>query len=308
MLLCYAVLNGRGSLLWWVIWLLAMRTHLPPPPKNKPAEMRGADYTAQPPRQLAEQLAQAQTRGGRQLGYVVVTRPVRQGRLRLALEEVLSMQLEAEGYGDSAAAAAAVGSRSLPPVAEREELALPGGGPLAPPSRAGSAAAPLPGAPGDALNPAVLLGLVGSDPSSCDDASRWAPRTSSSSPAVLFFGCPGFRGPFGCMARPLASACFDRLNQGTSCPSAHPSSPPPAHTYTHATHPPHPPSHDHACSLGSRASSSSNLRCAGSALIRAAASYTHLEAVAAAAAAPLRLLLAEDNAINMKVRVAPYWG
>ncbi|GAX73158.1 hypothetical protein CEUSTIGMA_g611.t1 [Chlamydomonas eustigma] len=32
--------------------------------------------------------------GGRQLGYVIVTRPVRQGRLMLALEEILAMQLE----------------------------------------------------------------------------------------------------------------------------------------------------------------------------------------------------------------------
>ncbi len=30
----------------------------------------------------------------RQLGYVTVTRPVRQGRLKLALEEVLMMQLD----------------------------------------------------------------------------------------------------------------------------------------------------------------------------------------------------------------------
>lgn len=54
-----------------------------------------------------------------------------------------------------------------------------------------------------------------------------------------------------------------------------------------------------ASSLGSRASSSSNLRCAGSTLVRSKHSYSCM--ADAAAAAPLRMLLVEDNAINMKV-------
>lgn len=52
---------------------------------------------AQPPRALTNSLHQQhppeEEGPRRQLGYVVVTRPVRQGRLRLALEEVLSMEV-----------------------------------------------------------------------------------------------------------------------------------------------------------------------------------------------------------------------
>jgi hypothetical protein len=202
----------------------ALRIGLPPPPSAAFSEasvlsdMRDTGQAAQPPRILAEQLAQAQAPGQRQLGYAVVTRPVRQGRLRLALEEVLSMQLEPEST-------AAAGKQPASTAGEADNSS----GELSTGATAGSpaaAAAVLPGAAGDAMSPAVLLGLDkrGEDPASGDDAS----------------------------------------------------------------------------SLGSRASSSSNLRCAGATLVRATTSTQHLEAVAASNA-PLRLLLAEDNAINMKV-------
>ena len=67
-------------------------------------DMRPGDAVARPPKALVESLEE---RGGRQLGYVVITRPVRQGRLRLALEEVLTMQLdplEAQQHSRHAAA------------------------------------------------------------------------------------------------------------------------------------------------------------------------------------------------------------
>ncbi|KAK9807567.1 hypothetical protein WJX72_002975 [[Myrmecia] bisecta] len=54
---------------------------------------RGPPVSAQPPKALAEEVQKSMP-GGRQLGYVIVTRPVRQGRLKLALEEVLVSQLE----------------------------------------------------------------------------------------------------------------------------------------------------------------------------------------------------------------------
>lgn len=43
------------------------------------------DLAAQPSRALTEEMIKPHSR---QLGYVAVTRPVRQGRLKLALEEV----------------------------------------------------------------------------------------------------------------------------------------------------------------------------------------------------------------------------
>ena len=173
------------------------------------AEVRGAGLAAQPPRMLAERLAQAQVPGQRQLGYVVVTRPVRQGRLRLALEEVLSMQL------DSSSTISGDGGGQVAPSA------APSGAP------SGAAAA---SAGAGSVDPLGLLGLGAHSEG---------------------FGCgPG--------SEDAASS-----------------------------------------SLGSRASSSSNLRCAGATLVRATTSSTHL--ADAAAGAPLRLLLAEDNAINMKV-------
>jgi hypothetical protein len=159
---------------------------------------------------LAEQLAQAQAPGQRQLGYVVVTRPVRQGRLRLALEEVLSMQLDSSTSSSD------------------------GGGQAAPTAAPSCAAAASSGA---GVDPLGLLGLGGHGEVVCGPGSEDAASSS----------------------------------------------------------------------LGSRASSSSNLRCAGATLVRATTSSTHL-ADAAAAGAPLRLLLAEDNAINMKVGSTQVWG
>ncbi|BDA47022.1 probable sensor histidine kinase GacS [Coccomyxa sp. Obi] len=57
-----------------------------------PLIAKAAVTTAQPPLALNADCVRAQN--GRQLGYVVVTRPARQGRLKLALEEVLSMQVD----------------------------------------------------------------------------------------------------------------------------------------------------------------------------------------------------------------------
>lgn len=175
----------------------AQPASLPPP---------SGQLSAQPPRQLTEQLSAARRAPDqRQLGYVVVTRPLRQGRMRLALEEVLNMTMD-----------------PTPADSESSQVSRGGGGGAA----AGAPGGPAPGAPAlDPYSPAALLGL-GSDSDTADISS-----------------------------------------------------------------------------VGSRASSSSNLRCA-STLMRTTASYGHLADVAAAAAggsAPMRLLLAEDNAINMKV-------
>lgn len=129
------------------------------------ADLRSGDVAAQPPRMLQERLALPQAPGQRQLGYVVVTRPVRQGRLRLALEEVLSMQMDAPDCtaqlttpcGDTAGTGVGV--------------CVPAGA-----GAAGTAAA---GCGADALSPSALLGL-GSDGGS-EGASSLGSRTSSCS-------------------------------------------------------------------------------------------------------------------------------
>lgn len=54
------------------------------------------DLAARPPRALQQAMCQASSR---QLGYVAVTRPVRQGRLKVALEELLTMSLGTQGMG-----------------------------------------------------------------------------------------------------------------------------------------------------------------------------------------------------------------
>jgi len=67
---------------------------------------RSTPVAAQLPKELID--AARQPPGGRRaLGYVVVTRPVRQGRLRLALEEVLAMEVDHEPAGPVAGAGAA---------------------------------------------------------------------------------------------------------------------------------------------------------------------------------------------------------
>lgn len=181
-------------------------------------DLRGGGVAAQPPRMLQERLAAAHATGARQLGYVVVTRPLRQGRLRLALEEVLCMQLDPPPPAQALGAFGRAGSADAGAAGDAG-TAAPGG-------TAAAAAGAAAGAPPADVSPAALLGLAGSD--------------------------------------------------GTS-------------------------EGDGASSLGSRASSSSNLRCAGATLVRATPSSSCI-ADAAAVGAPLRLLLAEDNAINMKVR------
>lgn len=54
-----------------------------------------ADMTARPPRAVTDVMTEVAQ--SRQLGYVTVTRPVRQGRLKLAMEEVLMMALDPPG-------------------------------------------------------------------------------------------------------------------------------------------------------------------------------------------------------------------
>ncbi len=193
-----------------------LAAHLPPLASSPPSltELRCGGGAAHAPRALQERLAVSQVEPGqRQLGYVVVTRPVRQGRLRLALEEVLSMQLD--------------------PPPQLPAAALPPGGTASPPAdgAAGAAGAAAPASPGEGGSTAA-----------------------ASASALLGLG-------------------LGLNSEGSEC----------------------------ASSLGSRASSCSNLRCAGATVVRSTQSSSCM--ADAAAAAPLRLLLVEDNAINMKVSV-----
>ncbi|GIL83399.1 hypothetical protein Vretifemale_12225, partial [Volvox reticuliferus] len=97
---------------------------LRPPGPYDFTETMPADVTARPPRAVTEEMSKPQNR---QLGYVTVTRPVRQGRLKLALEEVLMMQLDGgtshhqhcwsdDGEDDTARVAAAAPLAPLPRV------------------------------------------------------------------------------------------------------------------------------------------------------------------------------------------------
>ena len=70
--------------------------------------------------------------GQRQLGYVVVTRPLRQGRLRLALEEVLSMQLSSSTAGGTNADGTAGGTAAVGGSGAHASSPAKGGGPAAP--------------------------------------------------------------------------------------------------------------------------------------------------------------------------------
>ena len=183
---------------------------------------------AHAPRALQERLALSQAPGQRQLGYVVVTRPVRQGRLRLALEEVLSMQLDPPPQLPAASGGAA---------AEAPAAALPPGGTASPPTggAAGAVGVAAPASPGEGGSAAA----------------------AASASALLGLG-------------------LGLNSEGSEC----------------------------ASSLGSRASSCSNLRCAGATVVRSTQSSSCM--ADAAAAPPLRLLLVEDNAINMKVGCGLY--
>lgn len=201
----------------------------PCPPRPPTADLRGG-VAAQAPRALQERMAVSQgDPGQRQLGYVVVTRPVRQGRLRLALEEVLSMQLDpAPTLPTATSPSSAEGAAALPPgsTASPPAVGAAGAAATASPSEGGAGAA----AATSALLPGALLGLG-----------------------------------------------LGVASEGSE-----------------------------ASSLGSRASSSSNLRCAGATLVRSKHSYSCM--ADAAAAAPLRMLLVEDNAINMKASSMLHWA
>ena len=199
---------------------------MPSPPT---ADLRGG-VAAQAPRALQERLAVSQgDPGQRQLGYVVVTRPVRQGRLRLALEEVLSMQLDpAPTLPTATSPSSAEGAAALPP---------------------GSTASP----------PAVDAAGAAATASPSEGGAGAAPATSALLPGALL-----------------------GLGLGVASEGSE------------------------ASSLGSRASSSSNLRCAGATLVRSKHSYSCM--ADAAAAAPLRMLLVEDNAINMKASSKLHWA
>ncbi|KAG2446816.1 hypothetical protein HYH02_008376 [Chlamydomonas schloesseri] len=103
------------------------------------AEALPADVTARPPRAVTEEMSKTQNR---QLGYVTVTRPVRQGRLKLALEEVLMMVLDGgptahqgywsdEGEDDPVAGLprpAPAGSGGAPVLPPRSAAVAAGGG------------------------------------------------------------------------------------------------------------------------------------------------------------------------------------
>ena len=63
---------------------------LPPAPGRPGPDGPGGPGAARAPREVSDGGAWAAERGGRRLGYVVLTRPVRQARLWVALQEVLS--------------------------------------------------------------------------------------------------------------------------------------------------------------------------------------------------------------------------
>ncbi|KXZ53572.1 hypothetical protein GPECTOR_6g489 [Gonium pectorale] len=315
-----------------------------PPPRRSQHELGGdlasyafsepllpADVTARPPRAVTDEMARTQNR---QLGYVTVTRPVRQGRLKLALEEVLMMQLDmgsqahvaGPGLADAAAAAAPAAPHGVgaamrrrrpssygasaspfqataapdqaraqahwePPAtaaaAHHEQLQL-----QRPPSlhggHGGSSSLDAPGH----IQPSLLaFGLTSPSPSQGSFPSSAASANSAS------IGTVGTSGT-AASGQPLPHQPLPH-QPGHHQPTTHHSHPPSHHSHHNFQH--HAPSH--GGSSGGHHSISSLCSSLKPAQVKKSGSSTELAELSggAAGAGRVRILLAEDNAINMKV-------
>lgn len=93
-----------------------------PPPVVPELELQSSltatDLAAQPSKVLTEEMMKPHSR---QLGYVTVTRPLRQGRLKLALEEVFMMQLDSTVWVDDRARGA---THDIPQLKPAEQVGL----------------------------------------------------------------------------------------------------------------------------------------------------------------------------------------
>ena len=268
---------------------------LPPAPGRPGPDGPGGPGAARAPREVSDGGAWAAQRGGRRLGYAVLTRPVRQARLWVALEEVLSAPPPASAAppppppppsSSSSSAAAAAVCEASSSSSQAAAAAAAASNPLLPP--------PPPNASVSAQSESSRQGRSSSP-------SRGGARGAGKGSIDLSSGEAIHRVASG---GSLCRAPSSGLGRQPS--SSSPSPPPPP--------PPPPPL---AGQAAARAPSSSSVAVFLQQQQQQRQQQQGASAVAAAAAAwtaasgdagennqsSLRILLAEDNLINMKVAV-----
>ncbi len=256
---------------------------LPPAPGRPGPDGPGGPGAARAPREVADGGAWARERGGRRLGYAVLTRPVRQARLWVALEEVLAAEppsaapspAAAPGASPSQAAAAAPPSEAAaaaPSAAPRSD-SRPGRG-VSPSSRAGGS---IDLSSGERIQRVASGGSLCRAPSSGLGRQHGAPSSSSPSPPPppLGVGVGGGCGQAQAGRAPSSSSVAVYLQQQQQ----------------QRTQQQHMQQHGAAAAGAARGAAGG------------AAAGGDAGAGADTGKQSLRILLAEDNLINMKVAV-----